>query len=180
MKLAVERLILAAVLFLGWLGYLGYLVICRPHAPSGLLGAFEGRPLTLSRPQFLVSTLDVVAEVSGEKGETVLVKEVLFPPSSPLKPGTEIRVENIDQCRSLSDPLAKTADPPLDYSGPGLYLLPLQAVDAKDLHRYQVVPVPPSPGFATVPGAHSELLRIYPAIAEMLAEYREIEKTENR
>lgn len=176
MKLAVKRLILAAVLFLGWLGYLGYLVICRPHTPGGLLGAFEGRPLTLSRPQFLVSTLDVVAEVSGEKGETIIVKEVLFPPTSPLKPGTRIHVGNIDHCRSLSDPLAKSADPPPDYSGPGLYLLPLQAVDANDPHRYEVVPVPPSPGFATAPGANSELPRIYPATAEMLAEYREIAK----
>ena len=177
MKLAVGRLILAAVLFLGWLGYLGYLVICRPHTPSGLLGAFEGRPLTLSRPQILVSTLDVVAEVSGDKGEKVIVKEVLFPQSNPpMKPGAQIHVENIDRCRSLSDPLAKLADPPPDYSGPGLYLLPLQVIDAHDPDRYKVVPVPPSPGFATAPGANSELPRIYPATPEMLAEYREIAK----
>ncbi len=177
MKLAVGRLILASLLFLGWLGYLGYLVVCRPHAPAGLLGAFEGRPLTLSRPQFLVSRLDVVAEISGDKGEKVIVKEVLFPPSHPpLKPGAEIHVENIDRCQALSDPLAKTANPPPDYSGPGLYLMPLQAVDANDPSRFEVVPTPPSPGFPTPQGVHVGPPRIYPATPEMRAEYRSIEK----
>jgi len=176
MKLAAERLIVAAALFLGWLGYLSYLVICRPHTPAGLLGAFEGRPITLSRPQFLVSTLDVVAEVSGAKGEKVLVKEVLFPKANaPVREGEEIHVENIDRCRALSDPLAKEPDPPPDYSGPGLYLLPLQPLDANDPHRYEVVPTPPSPGFPTSQGANPGP-RLYPATPEMLAEYREIAK----
>jgi hypothetical protein len=177
MKLAAERLILTAVLFLGWLGYLTYLVVCRPHTPVGLLGAFEGRPLTLSRPQFLVSTLDVVAEVSGKKGEKVVVKEVLFPKSNaPVKPGQEIHVENLADCRPLSDPLAKDANPPPDYSSPGEYLLPLQQLDPNDSHRYGVVPTPPSPGFPTSQGVRDGLPRLYPATKEMLAEYREIAK----
>lgn len=177
MKLAAERLILTAVLFLGWLGYLTYLVVCRPHTPSGLLGAFEGRPLTLSRPQFLVSTLDVVAEVSGAKGAKVIVKEVLFPKSNaPVKPGEEIHVENIDRCRPLPDPLAKDANPAPDYSGPGEYLLALQPLDANDAHRYEVVPTPPSPGFPTSQGVNLGLPRLYPATKEMLAEYRQIAK----
>ncbi|HTU93110.1 MAG TPA: hypothetical protein VMF69_23720 [Gemmataceae bacterium] len=177
MKRAVERLILATALFLGWLSYLGYLVICRPHTPSGLLGAFEGRTLTLSRPQFLVSRLDVVAEISGDKGEKVVVKEVLFPLSnSPVKAGEEIHVENIDRCQSLSDPLAKNATPPPDYSGPGLYLLPLQALGDNDPQRFQVVPTPPSPGFPPSAGTSAGPPRLYPATPEMLAEYREIAK----
>ncbi len=176
MKLAAQRLILTAVLFLGWLGYLSYLVVCRPHSPPGLLGAFEGRALTLSRPQILVSTLDVVAEVSGDKGEKVVVKEVLFPKSNaPVKPGDEIQVESIDRCRALPDPLAKNADPPLDYSGPGEYLLPLQPVDPAAPHRFEVVPTPPSPGFPTA-GSFNGPPRLYPATPEMLAAYREIAK----
>jgi|GEM_PF-277596 hypothetical protein len=177
MKLAMARLILTAALFLGWLGYLSYLVVCRPHTPGGLLGAFEGRPLTLARPQFLVSTLDIVAEVSGDKGEKVIVQEVLFPKANPpVQPGEEIYVENIDRCRPLSDPLAKEVNPPPDYLGPGRYLLPLQPLGANEPRRFEVVPTPPSPGFPTTQGVHSGPPRIYPATEEMLAEYREIAK----
>jgi hypothetical protein len=177
MKLAAGRLIITVVLFLGWLGYLTYLVICRPHTPDGLLGAFEGRPLTLSRPQFLVSTLDVVAEVSGVKGEKVIIKDVLYPKSNPpVRPGEEIYVENIDRCRPLSDPLAKEVNPPPDYAGPGLYLLALQAPDLNEPRRFEVVPTPPSPGFPTPQGVNVGPPRIYPATEAMLAEYREIAK----
>jgi hypothetical protein len=174
MRPAVARLILTATLFAAWLGYLGYLVVCRPHTPSGLRGAFEGRPLTLSRPQFLVSTLDVVAEVSGDKGENVVVKEVLFPRTdAPAKAGDTISVEGIDRCRSLPDPLAKNGDPPPDYSGPGDYLLPLEKIGEG---RFRIVPTPSSPGF---PPLHSGSIgppRLYPATGEMLAEYRDISK----
>lgn len=179
MKFAAQRLILTAALFLSWLGYLTYLVMCRPHTPGGLLGAFEGRPLTLSRPQFLVSTLDVVANVSGEKGDRVIIEEVLFPKSNPpVKPGEEIHVENIDLCRPLSDPLAKETNPPPDYSGPGRYLLPLQPLDANEARRFEVVPTPPSPGFPnpTFPGVNPGPPRLYPATEEMLAEYHTIAK----
>ena len=43
MKPAVGRVVLTAALFVAWLSYLGYLVVCRPHTPDGLRGAFEGR-----------------------------------------------------------------------------------------------------------------------------------------
>lgn len=177
MKLRAARLILTAALFLGWLGYLGYLVVCRPHTPGGLRGAFAGRPLTLSRPQILVSTLDIVAKVSGDKGEKVVVEKILHPELNyPVKIGEEIHVENIDRCQPLPDPLAKDANPPPDYSGPGLYLLPLQAVGAKEEYRYQIVPTPPSPGFFSSPNVSVGPPRIYPATDAMLAEYREIAK----
>ncbi len=61
MRPAVGRLILTIALFVGWLVYLGFLVLCRPHTPDNLRGAFAGRPVTVSRPQILVSMLDVVA-----------------------------------------------------------------------------------------------------------------------
>lgn len=176
MKPKVARLILTVILFLGWLSYLGYLVVCRPHTPAGLRGAFQGRPLTLSRPQFLVSTLDVVAEVSGDKGESVVVKEVLFPnpDDAPVNKGDTIHVEHMDNCHHpLPDPLAKDAHPPPDYTGPGDYLLPLQAIGNKEDRRFQVVPTPPSPGFFSAPNVRVGPPRIYPATNEMLKEYRE-------
>ncbi|MHB1426401.1 MAG: hypothetical protein ACYC3I_24830 [Gemmataceae bacterium] len=177
MKPVTARLILTAALFVGWLSYLGYLVVCRPHTPDGLRGAFDGRPLTLSRPQFLVSRLDVIAEVSGDKGEKVVIKEVLFPKAdSPVKAGDEIHVSNIENCRPFSDPLARDTDPPPDYSGPGWYLLPLQALDANEARRFAVVPTPPSPGFPIAGGVNVGPPRLYPATDEMRAEYREIAK----
>lgn len=165
MRYRVERLILTILLFGGWLSYLGYLVVCRPHTPNGVRGAFEGRPLTLSRPQFLVSTLDVVAEVSGDNGEHIVVQEVLFPKTdAPVKAEETIAVEQIEQCLA-------------DYTGPGRYLLPLQILDeGKGKRRFQVAPTPPSPGFPSLQGVRVGPPRIYPATDEMLAEYRQISK----
>ena len=112
MKPAVGRVMLTAALFVGWLGYLGYLVVCRPHTPEGLRGAFEGRPLALSRPQFLVSMLDVKARVDNIDGNKVVVEEVLFPSANPpVKAGETIRVANIDKCRPLPSPLDSLPNP---------------------------------------------------------------------
>jgi hypothetical protein len=170
------RLLLTAVLFAGWLGYLTYLVLCRPHAPGGLVGAFEGRPVTLSRPQFLVSMLDVVAKLEDEKGETIVIKEVLYPKEgAAVQTGQTIRVENIKDCRPLPDPESK-ASPPPDYTGPGEYLLPLQFHEKNGKKRFEVVPIPPSPGF---PPQHNDSAgppRIYPYNESIEAEYRQIAK----
>ena len=53
MKFAAVRLAVAAVLFVGWIGYLGFLVRTTRH------------PIVLSRPQFLVSQKDVIATYKG-------------------------------------------------------------------------------------------------------------------
>jgi hypothetical protein len=175
MKLAVGRLIVTAALFAGWLGYLGYLVVCRPHTPDGLRGAFEGHTLTLSQPQIMVSMLDVIARVDDEKGENVIVEQVLYPAeNAPVKPGDKIEVVNIDRCRPMPDPVAKDREPPPDWSGPGSYLLPLQFGPNKD--RFEVVPTPSSPGYP--PGYIGGVghPRIYPPTPELLAEYSKISK----
>jgi hypothetical protein len=181
MKPAVGRVILTAALFVGWLGYLGYLVVCRPYTPEGLRGAFEGRPLALSRPQFLVSMLDVKARVENIDGDKVVVEEVLFPSENPpVKAGETIRVENIDKCRPLPAPLEKDQEPPADWTGPGQYLLPLQIVERNGQRHFEVVPTPPSPGYPprTLPLHNGSVgpPRIYPATPQMLAEYKEIAK----
>jgi hypothetical protein len=181
MKPAVGRVLLTAALFVGWLGYLGYLVVCGPHTPDGLRGAFEGRPLALSRPQFLVSMLDVRARVDKVTGEDVRVEEVLFPSeNAPVKAGDTIHVENIDKCRPLPTLLEKDQEPPADWTGPGEYILPLQIVERNAERHYEVVPTPPSPGYPPrTPLLHNVNVgppRIYPATPEMLAEYKEIAK----
>jgi hypothetical protein len=177
MKPAATRLALTIALFLGWLSYLGYLVVCRPHAPNGLRGAFEGRSLTLSRPQFLVSMIDVVAEVNDASGENVIIQEVLFPREKPpLTKGEKIHVENIDHCHPVPDPMARDSEPPHDYTGPGSYILPLHVIEKNGERRFQVVPTPPSPGFQPQQGSNVGPPRIYPATPELLAEYREIAK----
>lgn len=179
MKPQAVRLMVTVALFLGWLGYLSYLVVCRPRTPGGLRGAFVGRPVTLSRPQLLVSTLDIIAAVSGDKGEKVVVKEVLSPKNdkdAPVKVGDTIQVDHIELCHAVPDPVTTNANPPPDYDGPGDYLLPLQPVGKEDGHHFQVVPTPPSPGFPQSFEHKVGPPRIYPATEEVLAEYREIAK----
>jgi len=177
MKPAAARLLLVLVLFAGWLGYLGYLVLCRPHSPGGLRGAFEGRPLALSRPQFLVSRVDVVAEVHDPSGQGVLVKKVLFPQTnSPFKEGDTIHVENLERCRPLPDPMAKSKEAPFDYTGPGEYILPLNVLEKDGARRYEVTATPPSPGFPPMQSGNVGPPRIYPNTPEMRAEYDQIHK----
>lgn len=175
MKPAMGRLLVTAALFVVWLGYLGYLVLCRPHTPGGLRGAFEGRPLTLSRPQVLVSAVDVIAQINDETGEDVTVKEVLYPKKAPLQAGDKIKVTNLGQCRALRDPMEKDRETPLDYTGPGEYLLPLQSDPRKDDKTFEVAPTPPSPGYPPLRGGVGPP-RLYPATREMLEEYKRIAK----
>jgi hypothetical protein len=192
MRPAVGRLILTIALFVGWLGYLGYLVQCRPHTS-------DGRPLTLSRPQFLVSTVDVVARVDNDKGTDVIVEEVLSPKEKPpLEVGDKIQVADILKCQPLPDPLAKTQfefrsfrwipkEPALDWTGPGRYILALQSDPKEGKGHFRVVPTPRSPGYPPPPPREAPAdyprfgepgpPRIYPATAELLAEYRDISKT---
>jgi hypothetical protein len=150
MKPAAGRLLLMIVLFGGWLAYLGYLVYTRPQTVGG-------KPLVLSRPQFLVSTLDVIGRV--EDHDKVTVVEVLYPAQgAPVKKGDVLSVEDFG-----SQP------PPSGYSGPGEYLLPLLPL-GPDKKRFRVTPIPPSPGYARGEA------RIYPVTAQTLAQYREMPK----
>ncbi len=163
MKPAAGRLLLTALLFIGWLCYLGYLVSTRPRTPAG-------QPLVLSRPQILVSTLDILARVQDPK-EPVKILEVLYPPADPpVHEGQEITVDDLDRCRAPEREYGQATSP--DWSGPGAYLLPLQYWITGGKTHYRVTPIPPSPGYSrAVP-------RIYPATPEALAQYRKIAKPE--
>ena len=163
---AAIRLGAVAVLLVGWLGYLAYLVLTMPRTP-------QGGPLILSRPQFLVSQVDVVAEVDAladgsGPSPSVTIKEVLYPKEGALvKPGDKVHVVGLNDCSRPPREGEKPADVPRDWTGPGLYLL---ALNEKDADTYAVVPTPPSPG------VHTGHPRIFPATPAALAEYRAIKK----
>ena len=158
------RLVLVSALFAGWLGYLGYLVATRPRTA-------DDRPLVLSRPQLLASGIDVIAVLPTPPGKPevkVTVVEVLYPDNSGLKKGATIRVSKLEVCHPV--PRLPGDRPPSDWSGGGRYLLPLKRLPGQP-NRYEVVAIPPSPGFTDL-----GVYRIYPATDEALAQYRRIEK----
>jgi hypothetical protein len=117
-------LIVAAVVFAGWLSWLGY------------LAAYKTNPVVVSRSQMMASTHFVLAEVkvdpeTGLPQKEVAVKKDLRPAGVALS-GT-IRVENIKLGRVGG---AK------DFREPGLYLLPLTAA-GKDVYTLTVQPRSP-------------------------------------
>jgi hypothetical protein len=190
---AVWRLALVAALFAGWLGYLGYLVSVQSRPAASVV---------LSRPQLLVSELDVIAEVSSTSdNEPVTVKEVLYPQDAGVKAGDRLLVKNLKDCarlvrkKDLDQKVAeeeaqearlkgkkgpKLYDRKADFTGPGVYLLPLREVAPQ---VYEVTPLPPAPGFPALLNEFGDtspagvgLPRIYPDSPEVPAQYRRIAK----
>jgi hypothetical protein len=133
---------LALLVFVGWIGWLV------------ALAATTLQQVVLSRPQFLVSNLDLIAEVDGLKDTPpqVTVHEVLWP-AGQLPKDAKIIVTNLPECEG--------------WKGPGRYLLPLMK-GSND--TYKVVPTPRSPGFML------GTPRIYPSTPEIRKQYVEIRK----
>jgi hypothetical protein len=159
------RLALTAALFVGWLGYLLYLVLTLPR--------LDGGPVPIvSRPQLLAADVDVVAHVEGTDGP-VVVKRVLWQGPRwrwwrpPLREGQTIEVSNLKECRPRSREEGHEA--PADFRGPGEYLLPLRLLPQGG---YAVAEIPASPGYP--PGGRHKAgpPRIYPATPEVLAQER--------
>lgn len=149
MKFATVRFAFALAIFIAWLGWLLNLALTT------------ARPIVLCEPQFLVSSLDVLAQVDSVNGGEVMVKEVHFPPAESDKlVGKKIKVTNLDQCKD-------------DWQGSEyLYILPLVA-DGKD--AYRVAPLPRSPGFAG-PGSKAGRPHIYPVTEETRKQLDRIQK----
>ena len=147
-----RRLVLFAGLFVIWIGWLAYLAITST------------RPIVLSRPQFLVSKLDIIAEVHGHNGKPdpdVTVREVHWPAKGHDQlVGKKITIVNLRQCEGWKDS--------------GLYILPLakEMPGGKNGDEYEVANIPPSPGF---PPQKSNP-RIYPTTPETLRQLNEIRK----
>jgi hypothetical protein len=142
---ASTRLMLATALFLAWIGWLAF------------LAATTTRPIILSQPQFLVSKLDVTARLSADQGRPATaahVSEVHWPTEQQGLKDQTIHVTNLAYCTG--------------WQGPGEYILPLIKVG----DAYEVVKVPPSPGF--VPGGTSPGLRIYPRTPNTLRQLQAI------
>jgi hypothetical protein len=88
----------------------------------------------VSRPQLVVSTLDVRAHVAakgdGRPSPQVTVLEVFYPKQGGPNPGTQLTVTNLDAC--------------VGWEGEGEYLLPL--VKGPGGTDYTVARTPRSPG----------------------------------
>src|SRR6266404_5991391 len=112
------RLGLAIAVFGLWMGWLIHLALTA------------SRPIVLSRPQFFVSNLVVVAHIEQLKGE-VQLKEVLWPKSDEQKwLDKKVTISNLHDCED-------------GWAGLGDYILPLMADPKGGL---QVAPIPRSPG----------------------------------
>jgi hypothetical protein len=121
MKFAALRLAIAVLLFAGWISWLIYLTLTSAN------------PTVLSRPQLLVSTLEVVAQVPGITAEPpeVSVERVYWPTEQQNQwQGKKIIVNNLSECQG--------------WSGPGEYLMPLSS----EGQSFRVTPIPPSPGYS--------------------------------
>jgi hypothetical protein len=165
---AVLRLVLAALLFSAWIGWLIYLVTTLRHV------------VVLSRPQLLVSDLDVIAQVDEadeSKGgdshgprSTIKVVEITWSRDGKDRDIKSITVVNLADLvpgeRSVSG-----------WEGPGLYIVPLQKqVGADDTVEYRIPPVPRSPGYPHGKSDLSEQYRIYPATEEARRQLANIRK----
>lgn len=146
MKTGGMRLLFATALFLGWIGYLAYLV-------SNTTRGTDGKPVRLSIPQFLVSEFDLLASESSL--ENISVEKVLWSSREDSKPkeGSVLKVPQLDQAKGYSQNVKK-------------WLIPLRTRD--EGKTFEVVPIPPSPGFSGDKG------RIYPASPGVLAQYESL------
>lgn len=158
------RLFLAAGLFVGWLGYLLFLVILAAHPVVSWwpFAITKMQPIVLSRPQFLVSPVVVIAEVKEGQGDhpdaEVTVTAVHRPTGDPNGwTGKTLTVTNLPKV---------TLDQ--GWNGPGEYILPLLPDEA----HFRVTPLPSSPGFDAA-GRHYPL-RIYPANPQTLKQLDEV------
>src|SRR5262249_27875503 len=139
------------------------------------LALTTAKPVVLSRPQLLVSHLDIIAEVTDPDRE-VVVEEVLFVEDGEPRPevGDKLRVANLRLCKRLPQSNEQPEGVPLDWTGPGRYLPPLQP--RGDGQSAIVVAIPPSPGFP--PGEPGGIgpPRIYPDTPEVREQYRQLRK----
>jgi hypothetical protein len=137
-------LAVAVALFALWIGYLAYLALTAGH------------PRVLSRPQFLVADLWVIADVD-DFDKPVKVVQVAF--AGPGLKGQEperdavLEVSNLSKCKE-------------DAMTPGRYILPL----TKEGQGYRVTAIPRSPGYGP-PTPHA---RVYPDTPETHAQLAQL------
>lgn len=138
----------AFVLFAGWLAWLAWLSVTTQN------------PVVLSRPQFLVSALDVVIQLDRipDGPHEVTVKRVLWAmsPEDRKLENASITITNLERTSG--------------WTGPGEYLLPL--IPDGPAGRFQVPATPRSPGFEPDPRTEVGKPRIYPATEKTLRQHQ--------
>lgn len=150
------RVIVAACLFVAWLGFLLYLVI-------------DARRIVLSKPQFLVAQAYVVVEANaGTRGdlhpsERVTVKKVLWSART-------LHPDLTDQDIDLPDLAECTKEH--GYQGERQYLLPL----IKSATGWKIAPLP---RFTNYPGPQTPT-RIYAWTADTEAQVEELIAAKNK
>jgi Ribosomal protein L7/L12 C-terminal domain len=125
------RLAVAAALFLGWIGWLGYLV-AKKRIPEVEV---------LRRPQFVVADLWVIGQLDGPANRPdakVVVRQVLW---------AKDKKDQGLAGKAVSLPDLGLVGMDLGWSGPGEYLLALQKNQDVKKPGYSLTPVPSSPGF---------------------------------
>jgi len=147
MNAAKLRLALALGLFAAWIAWLGYLALPSTTPRE-----------VLSHAQFLVSQVDVIAQVeaadSGKPNPLARIEEVHWPAGKAQElVGQTIRITNLGSFVQ-------------GWNGSGSYILPLQA-NGTD---YQIAAVPRSPGFERLS------LRIYGANSQNRLQLEHIPK----
>src|SRR5262249_22764782 len=146
-----------------WLGYLAYLVVTTPR-----------EPVVLSRPQFLVADLVVIARVDGFT-EPVVIEEVISAGGAEAENlPKKIKVINLAMCGPPAHLQKKPGQK--DFTGPGRYILPLRVATTKKgddvVTEYFVAETPPAPGYPSPGPPRSGPPRIYPLTAETRAQLR--------
>ena len=131
------RLVVSAVLFLTWLGFLAYLVSTSTK-------------VILSRPQFMIAQLYVVAEVREGPANDALNPEVTIDsvlwsarPADAKLVGAKVALPEIEACGKKQG-----------NHGTGKYLFALQRTNTGD---FEIAPVPHTLNFATTPATHGTL-----------------------
>ncbi|MBX9679555.1 MAG: hypothetical protein K2X38_12385 [Gemmataceae bacterium] len=141
------RLALFSFLFLGWIGWLGYLV------------SKTRDPIVLSRPQILVSNYVAVLRIGDKDGKPsaeTLVAETLKQPAAGPALAKSITVRDLPNL-----------DASHGWRGPGEYLVPLTVMNEQK--NILITPVPMSPGFQP---RNEPDVRIYPATPEVLRQFQ--------
>jgi hypothetical protein len=153
------RLAVAALLYVGWIGWLVYLVATtvRPQVHLWPPAVEKTPPVVLSRPQFLVAELVVLAEIDPDDAKSPpVVREVFWPKTEAFGRlvGQPLPVRSLDRRHAAG------------LEGAGLYLVPL----TREGDGWRVTPTPPSPGY--LPGPLPR--RVYPSTPETLSQLRAI------
>jgi hypothetical protein len=127
------RLTVAAVLFVGWIGYLLVLVILSRHT------------VVLSRPQMLTASVWALAEVTDDgsgkpAGEAHIIDLLKFSnPAQKNLVGEDARIPNLPETVAHG------------YVGPGKYILPLENIvlikQGAKQNQADIKPVPTNPGY---------------------------------